>query len=147
MPASPAPDPAQPSGTNPSELAKKLEGIVYEDFDPLLLKQNEGLQKLEFETYDAALDEFYARVMLSWHIQLLICFVSICFSSECQHAFTATDSAATNMSHAFSQTNRFLAWPVLHHSRHDVHKEAVIPSEAGGTWQPLHISLTTRGNS
>ncbi|KAL0030916.1 hypothetical protein WJX79_000862 [Trebouxia sp. C0005] len=62
IPASPAPDPGQPSGTNPSELAKKLEGIVYEDFDPLLLKQNEGLQKLEFETYDAALDEFYARI-------------------------------------------------------------------------------------
>ena len=37
---------------------------MYEDFDPLLLKQNEGLQKLEFETYDAALDEFYARVTL-----------------------------------------------------------------------------------
>ncbi|KAL0022374.1 hypothetical protein WJX77_005710 [Trebouxia sp. C0004] len=62
VPASPAPDPGQASGTNPSELAKKLEGIVYEDFDPLLLKQNEGLQKLEFETYDAALDEFYARI-------------------------------------------------------------------------------------
>jgi hypothetical protein len=27
---------------------------VYEDFDPLLLKQNEGLQKLEFETVDDA---------------------------------------------------------------------------------------------
>lgn len=65
VPASPAPDPSQPSGTDPSELAKKLEGIVYEDFDPLLLKQNEGLQKLEFETYDAALDEFYAKVMPS----------------------------------------------------------------------------------
>ena len=65
VPPSPAPDPSQPSGTDPSELAKKLEGIVYEDFDPLLLKQNEGLQKLEFETYDAALDEFYAKVMLS----------------------------------------------------------------------------------
>ncbi|KAL0046515.1 hypothetical protein WJX82_002614 [Trebouxia sp. C0006] len=62
VPASPAPDPGRPSGTNPSELAKKLEGIVYEDFDPLLLKQNEGLQKLEFETYDAALDEFFARI-------------------------------------------------------------------------------------
>lgn len=73
---------------------------MYEDFDPLLLKQNEGLQKLEFETYDAALDEFYARVTLSWHIQLLTCFVSICFASECQHLFTATDSTATVMSHA-----------------------------------------------
>ena len=59
---SPAPDPSQPSGTDPSELAKKLEGVVYEDFDPLLLKQNEAAQKLEFETYDAALDEFYAKV-------------------------------------------------------------------------------------
>lgn len=59
----PAPDPSQPSGTDPSELAKKLEGMVYEDFDPLLLKQNEAAQKLEFETYDAALDEFYAKVL------------------------------------------------------------------------------------
>lgn len=58
---SPPPDPSQPSG-DPSELAKKLEGVVYEDFDPLLLKQNEAAQKLEFETYDAALDEFYAKV-------------------------------------------------------------------------------------
>lgn len=71
---------------------------MYEDFDPLLLKQNEGLQKLEFETYDAALDEFYARVMLSWHIQLFICFVTICASSDCQYALTATDSTATSMS-------------------------------------------------
>lgn len=60
---SPAPDPSQPSGTEPSELAKKLEGMVYEDFDPLLLKQNEAAQKLEFETYDAALDEFYTKVL------------------------------------------------------------------------------------
>lgn len=36
---------------------------MYEDFDPLLLKQNEALQKLEFDTYDAALDEFYAKVL------------------------------------------------------------------------------------
>lgn len=37
---------------------------MYEDFDPLLLKQNEAQQKLEFETYDAALDEFYAKVIV-----------------------------------------------------------------------------------
>ena len=37
--------------------------MVYEDFDPLLLKQNEAAQKLEFATYDAALDEFYAKVL------------------------------------------------------------------------------------
>ncbi|KAL3145238.1 hypothetical protein ABBQ32_000984 [Trebouxia sp. C0010 RCD-2024] len=59
---SPAPDPSQPSGADPGELARKLEGVVYEDFDPLLLKQNEAAQKLEFETYDAALDEFYAKI-------------------------------------------------------------------------------------
>lgn len=70
---SPAPDPSQPSGTDPSELAKKLEGMVYEDFDPLLLKQNEAAQKLEFETYDAALDEFYAKVLC-----LLSCLVGCC---------------------------------------------------------------------
>ena len=71
---------------------------MYEDFDPLLLKQNGGLQKLEFETYDAALDEFYARVMLSWHIQMFMSFVSVCFSSERQHPFTAPHGTATSMS-------------------------------------------------
>ena len=61
LPPTAPPDPSQPSGTSPADLAKKLEGVVYEDFDPLLLKQNEALQKLEFDTYDAALDEFYAK--------------------------------------------------------------------------------------
>ena len=43
--------------------------MVYEDFDPLLLKQNEAAQKLEFVTYDAALDEFYAKVSCLLHMQ------------------------------------------------------------------------------
>eukprot|EP00891_Asterochloris_glomerata_P005087 jgi/Astpho2/5087/fgenesh1_pg.00072_%23_10_t len=38
------------------------EGASYEEYDPLLLKQNEGLGYLEFPTYDAALDEFFAKI-------------------------------------------------------------------------------------
>ena len=40
------------------------EGASYEEYDPLLLKQNEGLGYLEFPTYNAALDEFFAKVRL-----------------------------------------------------------------------------------
>lgn len=72
----PAPDPSQPSGADPGELARKVEGVVYEDFDPLLLKQNEAAQKLEFETYDAALDEFYAKVALL--ADVLQCYIEWC---------------------------------------------------------------------
>ena len=40
------------------------EGASYEEYDPLLLKQNEGLGYLEFPTYNAALDDFFAKVRL-----------------------------------------------------------------------------------
>lgn len=48
------------------------EGASYEEYDPLLLKQNEGLGYLEFPTYDAALDEFFAKVRLCfcWMLSL-----------------------------------------------------------------------------
>ena len=78
---SPAPDPSQPSGADPGELAKKLEGVVYEDFDPLLLKQNEAAHKLEFETYDAALDEFYAKV--SPLASVLLSYIARCVLPRC----------------------------------------------------------------
>ena len=35
---------------------------VYDEFDALPLKQNEGKSIIEFDTLDAALDEFYAKV-------------------------------------------------------------------------------------
>ena len=38
------------------------DGLVYESYDPLRLKQNEGRELLPFPTFDAALDEFYAKV-------------------------------------------------------------------------------------
>lgn len=39
--------------------------LIYDEFDALCLKQNEGQPVLEFESLDAALDEFYAKVSLS----------------------------------------------------------------------------------
>lgn len=78
LPPTAPPDPSQPSGTSPAELAKQLEGVVYEDFDPLLLKQNESLQKLEFDTYDAALDEFYAKVSNHVHFVLPMTLTCMC---------------------------------------------------------------------
>jgi hypothetical protein len=52
------------------------EGMMYDDFDPLLLQQKAALTVLEFATFDAALDEFYskARCMLL-HLLLQICSV------------------------------------------------------------------------
>lgn len=38
------------------------EGMVYEDFDPLLLDQKAALPFLEFTSFDAALDEFFSKV-------------------------------------------------------------------------------------
>ena len=59
---------AAPGSTAPAADAKPQdalpEGASYEEYDPLLLKQNEGLGYLEFPTYDAALDEFFAKVRL-----------------------------------------------------------------------------------
>lgn len=46
-------------------LKEKLQlgdGLVYESYDPLRLKQNEAQELLPFPTFDAALDEFYAKV-------------------------------------------------------------------------------------
>lgn len=41
------------------------EGVIYNSFDPLILQQNAGQEVLSFPTYNAALDEFYAKVMLT----------------------------------------------------------------------------------
>jgi hypothetical protein len=38
------------------------EGWMYADFDPLLLEQKLAARRLEFDTFDAALDEFYSKV-------------------------------------------------------------------------------------
>ena len=47
-----------PEGAN----GKLDDGLVYESYDPLRLQQNEGRELLPFPTFDAALDEFYAKV-------------------------------------------------------------------------------------
>lgn len=39
------------------------EGYIYADFDPILLQQKAQEQFLEFETFDAALDEYYSKVL------------------------------------------------------------------------------------
>lgn len=36
--------------------------LIYDEFDALRLKQNEGKPLLEFDTLDEALDEFFAKV-------------------------------------------------------------------------------------
>ena len=47
----------------PEGASGKLDdGLVYESYDPLRLQQNEGRELLPFPTFDAALDEFYAKV-------------------------------------------------------------------------------------
>lgn len=52
------------------------EGMLYDDFDPLPLQQKAALPVLEFETFDAALDEFYSKVCS--HFVVLFCFVLCC---------------------------------------------------------------------
>ncbi len=48
--------------TNGSEAASASgECLVYDSFDPLILQQNSGQEVLRFPTYNAALDEFYAK--------------------------------------------------------------------------------------
>ncbi|BDA50353.1 probable nuclear export mediator factor Nemf [Coccomyxa sp. Obi] len=44
------------------ESAPGDDSMVYESFDPLILQQNAGQEVLSFPTYNAALDEFYAKV-------------------------------------------------------------------------------------
>ena len=52
-----------PKEEAPIEEKPKLDdGLVYESYDPLRLKQNEAQELLPFPTFDAALDEFYAKV-------------------------------------------------------------------------------------
>lgn len=41
------------------------EGVIYDSFDPLILQQNAGQEVLSFPTYNAALDEFYAKVTVT----------------------------------------------------------------------------------
>lgn len=48
------------AGVKPEEDAKMP--LLYDEFDALRLTQNEGKSIIEFDTLDAALDEFYAKV-------------------------------------------------------------------------------------
>ena len=54
----------EPAAGGPSAVARDgcPEGWVYADFDPLLLQQKEGIRRLEFPSFDAALDEFFSKV-------------------------------------------------------------------------------------
>ena len=50
----------------PEGADRKLDdGLVYESYDPLRLQQNKGRELLPFPTFDAALDEFYAKVRIT----------------------------------------------------------------------------------
>ena len=60
-----------PVGSNKGKAAKVAEQpkeddtskpLIYDEFDALRLKQNEGKSVLEYDTLDAALDEFFAKV-------------------------------------------------------------------------------------
>ena len=46
--------------------------LVYDDFDALPLRQNEGKSVLAFDTFDAALDEFFAKAGLPDHARVRI---------------------------------------------------------------------------
>ncbi len=50
----------QKDGSTPS--GTEGDSIVYDSFNPLILQQNAGQEVLKFPTYNAALDEFYAKV-------------------------------------------------------------------------------------
>ena len=54
-------------GDNPQEGGPpedESQPLVYDNFDALPLRQNEGKSVLRFDTFDAALDEFFAKVRL-----------------------------------------------------------------------------------
>lgn len=61
---------ADDGGGNRSEPAAAAPvcppGMVYDDFDPLQLRQKADKPVLEFESFDAALDEFYSKV---WRLE------------------------------------------------------------------------------
>ena len=66
-------NPEHPKEEAPLKEKPKLDdGLVYESYDPLRLKQNEAQELLPFPTFDAALDEFYAKV--SHHAEQLLRF-------------------------------------------------------------------------
>ena len=49
---------------------------MYESYDPLRLKQNEGQELLAFTTFDAALDEFYAKVIVLQRLHVVLAVLS-----------------------------------------------------------------------
>ncbi|CAL8464758.1 g4293 [Coccomyxa elongata] len=53
---------AQPQKDASTPTATEDNSIVYDSFDPVILQQNAGQEVLKFPTYNAALDEFYAKV-------------------------------------------------------------------------------------
>ena len=55
---------AAPAGSGSTAPAVP-DGMVYADFDPLLLQQKQDKPMLEFTSFDAALDEFYSKARAS----------------------------------------------------------------------------------
>lgn len=49
---------------------------MYESYNPLRLKQNEGQELLAFTTFDAALDEFYAKVIVLQQLHVVLAILS-----------------------------------------------------------------------
>ena len=56
----------------PAALEALPPGTAYVDFDPLPLQQKAGRHVLEFETFDAALDEFFSKARLHARLQPLL---------------------------------------------------------------------------
>jgi hypothetical protein len=57
-----APDSTGLGSTGKSKVPECPEGYIYADYGPLLLQQKAEQRVIEFETFDAALDEYYSKV-------------------------------------------------------------------------------------
>ena len=56
------------SSAHPEVDGAALGAVTYDEFEPLPLAQNTGRRSLHFDTFDAALDEFFAKVWLHKHL-------------------------------------------------------------------------------
>lgn len=56
---------AKKADASPAAAEDESKPLIYDEFDALSLKQNNGKAMLEFPTLDEALDEFFAKVTSS----------------------------------------------------------------------------------
>lgn len=75
--------PLHGNGTVPEGTEKAAE-VMYEEYDPLVLRQREASPVLEFPTFDDALDEFYSKVPLCAAVQEKIDAILSCFDMSHQ---------------------------------------------------------------